>query len=108
MVTVFKINREHLKHLEPLDAGKIHGTLKTAGIEPSVDWGGVITDDEKVIIVYYSPPIPIGKIADALKVDASYLVKAREFNDQGKGRYLLYEGTTKKGTYERIEVNIEE
>jgi hypothetical protein len=108
MVTVFKINREHLKHLEPLDAGKIHRTLKTAGIEPSADWGGVICDDEKVIITYYSPPTPIDKIANALNIDVSFLVKAREFNDQGKGRYLLYEGTTKNGTYERIEVNIEE
>jgi hypothetical protein len=107
MVVVFKVDREQLKHLEPLDAGTIHGILKNADIEPSADWGGVICDDEKVIIVYYSPPVLIGGIVNALNIDASYLVKVREFDDKGKGRYLLYEGTTKRGTYERIEVNIE-
>jgi hypothetical protein len=104
MVVVLKIDREQLKHLEPLAAGKIHEILKTAGIEPSGEWGGVICDDEKVIIVYYSPPVPIGKIANALNIDASYLVKVREFGDKGKGKYLLHEGTTKRGTYEKIEI----
>jgi hypothetical protein len=104
MVVVLKIDREQLKHLEPLDAGTIHGILKTAGIEPSADWGGVICDDEKVIIVYYSPPVPIGKIANALNIDSSYLVTVREFDDKGKGRYLIHEGTTKRGTYEKIEI----
>jgi hypothetical protein len=107
MVIVLKVDREQLKHLEPLDAGILHGILKTAGIEPSADWGGVICDDEKVVIVYYSPPVPIGKIANALNIDASYLVKVREFDDKGKGRYLLYEGTTKRGTNERIEITRE-
>jgi len=107
MVIVFKIERKKLSNLEPLDAGTIHQKLKDAGVEPSSEWGGVICDDEKVIIVYYSPPVPIGKIANALNIDSSYLVKVREFDDKGKGRYLLHEGTTKRGTYERIEVNIE-
>jgi hypothetical protein len=107
MVMVFIIERQKLSHLEPFDATTIHNKLKDAGIEPSVEWGGVICDDEKVIIVYYSPPTPIDKIANALNIDVSFLVEAREFNDQGKGRYLLYEGTTKRGTYERIEVTIE-
>jgi hypothetical protein len=104
MVVVFKIDREQLKHLEPLDASKIHETLKTAGLEPSADWGGVICDDEKVIIVYYTQPAQIGKIANALAIDARYLAKVKEFQDKGKGKYLLYEGLTKRGTYERIEV----
>jgi len=104
MVIVFMIDRDKLKHLEPLDAGKIHQILKDAGIEPSAEWGGVIVDDEKVIIVYASSPTPIGKIADALGIDASYLAKIREFENRGKGRYLLHEGINRKGRYERIEV----
>jgi hypothetical protein len=104
MVIVLKIDREKLSHLEPLDAQTIHNKLKEAGIEPSSEWGGVICDDDKVIIVYYSPPVPIGKIANALNIDASYLVKVREFDDKGKGKYLLHEGTTKRGTYEKIEI----
>jgi hypothetical protein len=107
MVIVLKIDREKLSHLEPLDAGTIHNKLKDAGLEPSSNWGGVICDSEKVIIVYYTPPEPVEKVANALNIDASHLVKVREFDDQGKGTYLLYEGTTKIGTYQRIEVNIE-
>jgi hypothetical protein len=103
MVVIFKIDREQLKHLEPLDAGVIQAKLKDAGVEPSADWGGVICDDEKIIIVYYSH-VPIGKIANTLNIDASYLAKVGEFNDKGKGRYLIYEGETKRGTYEKIEV----
>jgi hypothetical protein len=104
MVTVFMIERQRLSILEPFDPMTIHNKLKDAGVEPSGEWGGVICDDEKVIIVYYSPPVPIGKIANALNIDASYLVKVREFADKGKGRYLLHEGTTKRGTYEKIEI----
>jgi len=104
MVVVFEVERERLSHLEPLSAGKVHSILRDAGVEPSSDWGGVICDDEKVIIVYYAPPVPIGRIADALGIDASYLAKIREFEDRGKGRYLIKEGINKKGRYERIEV----
>jgi len=104
VVTVFLIDRGKLSHLEPLDASKIHQMLKDAGVEPSSDWGGVIVDDEKVIIVYYSTPTPIGKIANTLGIDSSYLVKVREFDDRGKGRYVIHEGINKKGRYERIEV----
>jgi hypothetical protein len=104
MVIVFAVDRLRLQHLEPLNAGTIHQKLKDAGVEPSSDWGGVICDDEKVIIVYYSPPVPIGKIADALGVNANYLVKVREFEDRGKGRYLLHEGLNRKGRFERVEL----
>jgi hypothetical protein len=108
LVVVFKVDREQLKHLEPLDAGKIHEMLKTAGIEPSGNWGGVICDDEKVIIVYSSPPASLYTIADALAIDAHHLVTVREFQDKGKGKYLIYEGLTKRGTYEKIEVSKEQ
>jgi len=104
VVIVFMIDRGKLQHLEPLDAGKIHKILKDAGVEPSSDWGGVIVDDEKVIVVYASPPTPAGKIAGVLGIDASYLVKTREFEDMGKGRYTVHEGINKKGNYEKIEV----
>jgi hypothetical protein len=104
MVVVFRVDRKVLAHLEPLDAGRVHDLLKGGGVEPSSEWGGVIADDEKVILVYYSPPVPVGKIANALGVDASYLVKVREFEDRGKGRYLLHEGVNGRGNFERIEV----
>jgi len=104
MVVVFRIDRERLQHLEPLDAGVIHNLLAKANVEPSSDWGGVIADDEKILIVYYSAPTTIGKIAQALGIDASYLVKVMEFDDRGKGRYLLHEGINRRGNYERIEV----
>jgi hypothetical protein len=103
MVVVLRIEREQLKHLEPLEQNLIE-CLKANECEPSHDWGGIIFDDEKVILVYYSSPVPIGKIANALKIDASYLVKVREFEDRGKGRYTLHEGINKKGNYEKIEV----
>jgi hypothetical protein len=104
MVVVFAVDRLRLQHLEPLDAGTVHQLLAKAGVEPSSDWGGVIADDEKVILVYYHPPVPVGKIADALGVDANYLVKVREFEYKGKGRYLLHEGLNRKGRFERVEI----
>jgi hypothetical protein len=102
-VIVFRIDRDKLSHLEPLGQNLIE-RLKTNNCEPSYDWGGIIMDDEKVLLVYYSPPAPIGKIANALGIDASYLVKVREFEDKGRGRYLIHEGLNKKGRYEKIEV----
>jgi hypothetical protein len=104
VVVVFRIDRDKLSHLEPLGQNLIE-ILKANNCEPSYDWGGIIMDDEKVILVYYSPPVPIERIANALGIDAHYLVKVREFEPgRGKGRYLLHEGINRKGRYEKIEV----
>jgi len=104
LVVVLRIDRDKLSHLEPNLIERLIERLRANDCEPSHDWGGIIMDDEKVILVYYSPPVPIGKIANALGIDASYLVKVREFEDKGKGRYTLHEGINKKGGYEKIEV----
>ena len=107
MVIVYLIERERLRHLEPLDAGAIHKKLADAGLPPSSDWGGVICDDEKVLIVYYTPPAPPKRIADALGIEVSDLTRLKEFEDKGKGVYKLYEGRTKSGTYASIEITKE-
>jgi len=104
MVVVLLIEREKLSHLEPFNAGDIQTILNNANIPPNQEWGGVISDDEKVLLVYLDPPAPIGLVASALGISAKDITQLREFGNKGKGVYLIYEGINKKGRHEKIEV----
>ncbi|MEM4975715.1 MAG: hypothetical protein QXT64_00145 [Desulfurococcaceae archaeon] len=99
------IDREKLKHLEPLDAGVIQKHLEDKGhVFKGISC--VIADDEKVIIVFEEPPVPIDKVAVDLNV-APTDIDILEFEHRGKKRVTLFEGINKKGRYEKIELLLE-
>jgi hypothetical protein len=99
------IDRSKLVRLEPLDAGTIQEYLKLKGyIFDGISC--VIADEDKVIIVFQTPPYPIGKVATDLGIKETD-IDAFEFDHTKKTRHKLFEGINKRGRFERIELVLE-
>jgi hypothetical protein len=94
MVVVFKIDREKLR----IPVEDIRNAFR--GFTDAVE---MIIDDEKVLVIYFGSTSS-ETISKALGLTIGDVMKVREFEDKGKGRYLIYEGINRKGRYEKIEM----
>jgi hypothetical protein len=99
------IDRAKLAHLEPLDAVTVQSYLISKGhVFDGISC--VIADEDKVIIVFQSPPYPIGKVATDLGIKEDDL-DTFDFDHTKKMRHKVFEGINKRGNFERIELVLE-
>jgi len=101
MVVVFALNRKEVQLPESLD--EIVKVLEKGNLKPSLDFGGVIKYGDMIFLVYRDQVSPEA-IAKALGIHPGKMKKHLEFEDKGKGRYLIYEGPDDSGNYIKIEV----
>ena len=101
MVVVYVLNRKEVQVPEALD--ELLKVLERGNLKPSLEFGGIIQYGDMVFLVYREP-VSVHAIASALKIPPEGVRKHSEFEDRGRGRYLIYEGPDKNGNYVRIEV----
>jgi hypothetical protein len=102
MVIVFALNRKEVQVPETLD--ELLKVLDKGNLKPSLDFGGIIGYGDMIFLVYRDHSVSEQAIANILRIPTEKIRKHREFEDMGKGRYLIYEGTDDKGNYVKIEV----
>jgi hypothetical protein len=101
MVVVYVLNRKEVQVPETLD--ELLKVLERGNLKPSLDFGGIIQYGDMIFLVYREP-VSTHEIANALRIPFEGVRKCSEFEDRGKGRYLIYEGPDDKGNYIKIEV----
>jgi len=101
MVVVFMVRGREIPVKKTIE--EMLNSLRIFGVEPSHDWGGIITFGDKIFLVYRDS-VEVEKIAKAFGVDVATVKKVREFKEEGKGRYLIYEEGEEGRDYFKIEV----
>ena len=101
MVVVYLLNKKEVQVPESLD--ELLKTLDRGNLKPSLEFGGIIQYGNMIFLVYRDP-VSAEAIARALKIPLEGIRKHTEFEDKGRGRYLIYEGPDENGNYIRIEV----
>jgi hypothetical protein len=101
MVVVFALNRKEVQVPEALD--ELLKALERGNLKPSLEFGGII-QYENMIFLVYRDQVPAHAIANALRIPTENIRKHLEFEDRGRGRYLIYEGQDENGNYIKIEV----